>query len=148
MAVNMATSATAVQKVTEQEAYEIGKEAYLYFYPLVTMEVTRKQMTNLAAGTKPGFGPENTFSHTRAYPDADFKAVVRPNFDTLYSSAWINLSDEPMIISLPDMKGRYYLLPILDMWTDVIAAPGWRTSGTNEQNYALIPPGWSGLKSI
>ncbi len=140
----MTISATAVQKVTEQEAYEIGKEAYWYFYPLVTMDVTRKQMTNLPAGKKPGFGPENTFSHTRAYPDAEFKAVVRPNFDTLYSSAWINVSKEPMIVSMPDTNGRYYLLPILDMWTDVIAAPGWRTSGTAAQNYALVAPGWSG----
>jgi hypothetical protein len=140
----MATQTAIESKVTKEEAFEIASDAYWYFYPLMTMDMTRRQTTNLPAGQRPGFGPMNAFSHIRAYPDADFKAVVRPNFDTLYSSAWLDLTEEPMIVSVPDTNGRYYLLPILDMWTDVFAVPGWRTTGTQPQKYAVVPPGWSG----
>ncbi|MDX2107358.1 MAG: DUF1254 domain-containing protein [Candidatus Melainabacteria bacterium] len=140
----MTTSTFASSKISPEQAYEIGSQAYCYFYPLITMEVTRRQMTNLPAGQKMGFGPANSFVHARTFPDADFKVVVRPNFDTLYSSAWLDLSKEPLIISIPDTNGRYYLLPMLDMWTDVFASPGWRTSGTQAQNYAIVSPGWRG----
>lgn len=138
------TTTTASISITPEQAYEIGSEAYCYFYPLITMDVTRRQMTNLPAGQKMGFGPANNFNHMKAFPDADFKVVVRPNFDTLYSSAWLDLTTEPVIVSLPDTSGRYYLMPMLDMWTDVFASPGWRTSGTSVQNYAIIPPAWKG----
>ncbi len=140
----MTTSTFASAKIRPEQAYEIGLQAYCYFYPLITMEVTRRQMTNLPAGQKIGYGPSNTFSHAKAFPEADFKVVVRPNFDTLYSTAWLDLRKEPLIISIPDTQSRYYLLPMLDMWSDVFASPGWRTTGTAGQNYAIIPPNWSG----
>jgi hypothetical protein len=130
--------------VTAQEAYEIGVEAYVYFYPLVTMDVTRRQLTNIEAGRMVGRGPMNTFVHIRAYPTAEFREVVRPNFDTLYSIVWLDLTKEPMIVSVPDTEGRYYLLPMLDMWTDVFAVPGKRTSGTKAGNFAVVPSGWNG----
>ena len=133
----------AAETISEQDAHAIGVAAYTYFYPLVTMDVTRKQLTNVA---KPeGLAtPMNTFASLTAFPPADMKVVVRPNFDTLYSSAWLDLTKEPMIVSVPDTHGRYYLLPMLDMWTDVFASPGWRTTGTQAGDYAVVPPGWSG----
>jgi len=86
----------------------------------------------------------NIFSNLQTYPPADFRGVVRPNFDTLYSSAWLDLTKEPVIVSAPDTNGRYYLLPMMDMWTDVFASPGSRTTGTQAGNFLITPPGWSG----
>jgi hypothetical protein len=81
------------QTITEQEARAIGVEAYIYFYPLVTMEVTRKQFTNI----EPGKGPMNAFNNIPTYPPADFKGVVRPNFDTLYSVSYLDMTTEPVV---------------------------------------------------
>lgn len=129
--------------VKPQDAFDAGVEAYVYLYPLITMDITRRVMTNVPPGKMPGFGPMGAFYHMRAFPDADFKAVVRPNFDTLYSSAWVDVR-EPVILSVPDTQGRYYLLPMLDMWTDVFAAPGTRTTGSGAGKFALVYKEWQG----
>jgi hypothetical protein len=128
--------------ITSDEAQDIGVDAYLYFYPLVTMDLTREQLTNMEPAKGALGGPMNTFANVLAYPPADMKVVVRPNFDTLYSSAWLDLTKEPVIVSVPDTDGRYYLLPMLDMWTNVFASPGWRTTGTQAGDFAIVPPGW------
>lgn len=133
-----------VPSVSAEEAQEIGIEAYIYLYPLVTMEVTRRQVTNIPAGARPGFGPMGAYAHIREFPSAEFRAVVRPNFDTLYSSAWLDLTGGPMILSVPDTDGRYYLLPLYDMWTEAFAVPGKRTSGTRAADFAVLPSGWQG----
>jgi len=135
---------SAAQSISAEEAQAIAAEAYVYFYPLVTMDLTRKQLINSDPKTAAIGGPPNTFDNIQAYPTADMKAVVRPNFDTLYSSAWLDLTREPMVVSVPDTGGRYYLLPMLDMWTDVFASPGWRTTGTKAANFLVVPPGWNG----
>ena len=144
-ACGVAPAATAeAATITAEEAHAIGVDAYLYFYSLVTMDVTRKQLTNQEPTPGGIGGPMNRFANVGAFPSADMKVVVRPNFDTLYSSGWLDLTKEPMVVSVPDTGGRYYLLPMLDMWTDVFASPGWRTTGTEAGNFLVTPPGWSG----
>ncbi|MCG7392835.1 DUF1254 domain-containing protein [Microvirga sp. ACRRW] len=140
--VGIAGLATDAFALTEQEAQDIAIEAYVYFYPIVSLDVTRKQFTNLEAGKVPGRGPMNMFNNVPAYPSGDDKGVVRYNFDTLYSSAFLDLTKEPVVVSVPDTGGRYYLLPMLDMWTDVFASPGWRTTGTQAGEYLIAPANW------
>jgi len=119
----------------------LSYEAFIYFYPLVTMDITRLQTINR---TGPGAGPPNQFNHMRQYPTAGFRAVVRPNFDTLYSSAWLDLAHGPVVLDVADTDDRYFMLPMIDMWTDVFANPGKRTSGTGAQKYVIVGPGHAG----
>ncbi len=130
-------------QIDEKEAAKIGVEAYVYGYPLVTMEFTRRVMTNAAV---PGghHAPMGQFYKARVYPDAKFRDVTAPNADTLYSTAWLNLSQEPYVLSLPDMGDRYFLMPMLDGWTNVFEVPGTRTTGNKAQAYAITGPGWKG----
>jgi hypothetical protein len=130
-------------KLSEEEAFAIGIEAYIYGYPLVTMEMTRRVSTNVVVpeGDK---APMGQFANLREYPNATFKTVTAPNADTLYSVAWLDLSKEPYVLSLPDENGRYYLMPMLSGWTNVFAVPGKRTTGTKAQTYAIVAHGWKG----
>jgi len=125
------------------EDFWLAQDAYIYGYALVTMEMTRRVITNVAAveGTH---GPMGQFIKLRKYPDASFKDVTAPNADTLYTTAWIDVGDEPWVLSMPDMKDRYFLFPMLDGWTNVFQVPGKRTTGTQAQTYAITGPGWKG----
>jgi len=125
------------------EEFWLATDAYIYGYPLVTMEMTRRIMTNVAApaGTR---APMGQFARIREYPSAAFRDVTAPNADTLYTIAWADVGREPWVLSLPDMKGRYYLFPMLDGWTSVFQVPGARTTGTGAQTYAITGPGWKG----
>ncbi|KLW85405.1 hypothetical protein SP99_04567 [Enterobacter sp. BIDMC92] len=130
--------------LSAEDAYAIALDAYVYLYPIITMDVTRINQTSSesAGGAK---GPANQFHHLRKYPDPSFNDVVRPNFDTLYSQAWLDLTHGPQVISAPNTHGRYYLLPMLDMWSNVFAVPGARTTGTESGKWLVVPPGWRGV---
>ncbi len=127
----------------EEEALSIGTDAYIYGYPLVTMEMTRRVMTNVV---KPegNHAPMGRLGNLREYPTAEFRDITAPNADTLYSVAWLDVSREPYILSLPDENGRYYLMPMLSGWTEVFQVPGKRTTGTRAQTYAITGPKWNG----
>lgn len=118
-------------------------EAYIYGYPLVTMEMTRRVMTNVDKPTG-SRAPLGQFIRMREYPSATFRDVTAPNADTLYTTAWLDVGKEPWVLSLPDAHDRYCLFPMLDGWTNVFEVPGKRTTGTGPQKYAITGPGWKG----
>ncbi|MDN5384092.1 MULTISPECIES: DUF1254 domain-containing protein [Streptomyces] len=120
-------------------------DAYVYGYPLVLMQATKQLSTNV---TRPDpttvQAPVNQFAKAESIPGPESTTVVSPNVDTLYTSAWLDLKDEPVVLHLPDTRGRYYLMPILDAWTNVIASPGKRTTGTGAGDFAITGPDWHG----
>lgn len=133
----------AATDARQADALKAGVEAVVYGLPVVIMDLTREKLTNVATpGTSTA--PVNQFAHMRQFPDASFRDVVRANVDTLYSSAFLDLTAEPIVLSAPDTRGRYYLMPMLDAWTNVFASPGKRTTGTKAGNYAITGPGWTG----
>jgi len=144
-----ASEPTASTKAANQpgveQAVSDAVDAYIYGYPLVTMDMTRKRLTNVAtANEKAGYAPMGQLAKLRTYPPVDDHAVTAPNADTLYTMVWLDVSQEPWVFSIPDMGDRYYLMPMLDGWTDVFQVPGKRTTGGKAQSYAITGPGWSG----
>jgi len=113
-------------------------DAYIYGYPLVLLEVTKRIM--LANGSQ-----LNQFLNERAFPNPRYTTIVRPNVDTLYSMAWLDLSREPLILSVPNTHHRYYLMEFLDAWSNVFASLGARTTGTEKGTYIVTGPHWNGM---
>jgi hypothetical protein len=126
-----------------EEAVSTATEAYIYGYPLVTMDMTRRQLTNVSIADA-AHAPMGQILKLRTYPRVDNHAVTAPNADTLYTTAWIDVTNEPWIFSIPAMGDRYYLMPMLSGWTDVFQVPGKRTTGDKPQKYAITGPGWKG----
>lgn len=143
LAVATTPSAWAAAPLSADEARQVAIDAYMYAYPLVLIDVTRRKGSNVV--TPRGLdAPINQLAHATEFPDATFTSVVRPNADTLYSSLWFDVQREPLVVHLPDSGGRYYLLEMMDAWSDVFDSPGKRTTGTAELTFALRGPGWSG----
>ena len=115
----------------------IGAQGYVFGYPLVIMDITRDNAALSIA-------PVNTLYRARAFPDAQFKTVVRPNLDTLYSTAFLDLSLGPLVFEMPANALRYEVMPLLDAWTHVFATPGTRTHGTRGGRYLIAGPQWQG----
>jgi hypothetical protein len=122
---------------------DLAVDAFIYGYPLVSMEMTRRVMTNV---TKPEVSraPMGQLIKIREYLNASYRDVIFPNADTLYTTAWIDVGTEPWVLSIPDMKDRYFMFPMLDAWTTVFQVPGTRTTGAGAQTYAVTGPKWKG----
>lgn len=114
----------------------LGAEAYIYGYPLVLMDATQRSSEST-------FGV-NRLGHRLELPDHNFRAVVRPNNDTAYSIAWLDLSRGPQVLSLPDMGSRYYVMPFMDAWSNVFARLGSSTTGQKAGDYLIYGPDWKG----
>lgn len=126
-----------------EEAVSDAVDVYIYGYPLITMDATRRIYSNVAVPTD-SHAPMGQFIRMRTYPAVEDHTVVSPNADTLYTMIWLDVSKEPYVISVPDMGDRYYLLPLVDGWTEVFQSPGKRTTGGKAQKFAITGPGWSG----
>lgn len=139
-----ATGSARAQALSPDEARQIAEDAYVYGYSLITTEVTRVQMSNVA---KPQGGlqaPLNQFANVPRYPPADYRGVSAPNADTLYSLAWLDLA-EPQVFSHPDMGDRFFLFEIVDLWMhDLENSPSRRTASGAAANYLVTGPGWKG----
>jgi hypothetical protein len=136
--------ASHAESLSPAEARQIAEDAYIYGYSLITTEVTRVQMSNVPK-TEAGLrAPINQFANVPRYPPADYRGVSAPNADTLYSVAWLDLT-EPQVFSHPDMGDRFYLFEIVDLWmSDLEASPSKRTAGGAAANYLITGPGWKG----
>jgi hypothetical protein len=125
------------------EAVSIASDAYLYGYPLITFDMVREQQTNVAAPDAE-HAPMGQVIRMRTYPAVDNHCCAAPNADTLYTEVWLDVSKEPWVFNIPDMGDRYYMMPMLDGWSEVFAVPSARTTGGKPQTYAITGPGWSG----
>ena len=117
---------------------QIAKDAYVYGFPLVLTEMTKRFMTNPLQET--GNVPVNQIKHYRAFADEKFNSFVRPNSDMFYSFAWLDLSKEPMLLEIPDTGKRYVLFTFFDGWSDVFAVLGKRVTGNAPQKAAVTGP--------
>ncbi|OLN26948.1 DUF1254 domain-containing protein [Desulfosporosinus metallidurans] len=122
----------------EERAFELGKQAYLYGCPIVIMEDTMRSLMSLKPFSY------NEYIHNKRLSKPKDRQVVAPNNDTLYSSAWLDLAAEPIVMHLPHTNGRYYVMALYDMYTNNFYCVGQRVTGTNEGDYVIVGPQWKG----
>ena len=135
-------TASQTDKPTAAEIRAIASSAYTFAYPLVLMDVTRR--TELERRAHAGLPGAGQFLHAQGFPDDHSRIVIRPNADTLYSTAWLDLSREPILLHVPDTHDRYYVMQLLDAWTETFDLIGKRTRGTGERWFGIVGPDWKG----
>ncbi|WP_040776129.1 DUF1254 domain-containing protein [Nocardia pneumoniae] len=123
------------------DAVEIARDAYIFGFPLVLMDLTR--------ATAEATVPVNRFRHTTSFVAPEQRELVRPDLDTLDSSAWLDLTHEPMVLRVPAMDGRrYWLAQLMDAWSNIVHNPSsmrpQAKSAAPPYTYAVTGPGWSG----
>src|SRR5271167_285667 len=124
-------------------AWLYGTEAYLYVFPMIMMDLTKDAATAVPTAGEIT-APINQFAVMTKYPDASFRAVARTGLDTLFATAWADLGQEPLVLSVPDTSGRYYVIALFDNWSNVFASLGKRNTGTGAANFLIVGPGWQG----
>ncbi|WP_280490895.1 DUF1254 domain-containing protein, partial [Nocardia asiatica] len=100
------------------DAVTVAKDAYVFGFPLVLLDVTRAAAEAVT--------PVNRFQHAASLPTPAQREVVRLDRDTLRSTAWLDLTSEPMVLQVPGMGGRFWLAQVLDAWTNNVHNPSSR----------------------
>jgi len=139
------SSQTAMEAVTPKEASAIAEEAYIYAFPV--MENYRTMYVQAIDRNAPGYvAPFNQLTHKTKLLGPEFKDIVRPNNDTMYSLAWLDLRAQPVVVTVPEIKDRYYSVQLVDMFTHNFAYVGTRATGTEAGSYVIAGPEWQGTK--
>ncbi len=105
--------------------------------------MARKQQTNVKAPDAEHV-PMGQMIRMRSYPAVDNHCCAAPNADTLYTLVWLDITGEPWVFSIPDMGERYYIMPMLDGFSEVFKVASSSANGGKPQAYAITGPGWSG----
>jgi len=132
--------------ISPSEAQALAKQAYIYAYAPVYMERQRRNMVSVDADRGDASAPENSFGHVRALGSPALKTIVMPNNDTLYSSAWIDLSKGPFLLEVPPMGDRYFTFQMMDAFSNTFDYVGTRATGNQGGRFVLAAPGWAGEK--
>lgn len=111
-------------------SYLLAGQAYIYGYPLLEFERFRSGVPSL-----------NTLSSLTTFAKPDIVPIWRPNTDTLYSRAVLDLGNGPVVLSVPDMGERYYSFQLNDPYTNVAGYIGTRTTGSAAGLFAIT---WDG----
>ena len=110
---NVQVFAAADDSETDENIWETVEDAYVYAFPLVLMDATEISATNTEEAVT-GKAPVNQFIHSVALANAQFRSVVTPNVDTIFSQVWYDLREEPMIYELPEqivfVRFRFWML--------------------------------------
>lgn len=142
-----ASQPDAIQRKTGWMRAEVA-DSYIYAYPLVLMDVAKEAATG-GDGAQPGQAPLNTLRHAQALPPVGALNPPLPGVDTLDSTGWLDVGAEPVIVTLPDTRGRYWDARALDMWTNVL----WSSSSValhgargamRSQTIAFVAKDWQG----
>src|SRR4051812_36133269 len=135
----MTMTSTSHDFLRTTTAVRLAVKAYVCLYPLVRMEVIRRQLS--ASTAEPGSAataPANHFAPSRSAAVLELEGLHSFDPDTLLTSAWLDLTDGPIIVSSDHTHGRHYVLPMMDMWTEVFASPGTRTHGNVHAAWAVL----------
>jgi hypothetical protein len=130
--------------LTSEQVRIIADEAYVFSFPILE---SYKMLFAQALYRESGAyeGPLNVLFHKGELLGPDYTLIVRPNNDTLYSGAWLDLRSEPMVLSVPAVPlDRYYSFQLIDLYTHNFAYVGSRATGPEAGNYLITGPGWSG----
>jgi hypothetical protein len=134
------TGTAAASQTEYDEAYRIGLEAYTYGLPLLETNKTFLTMTSVNVANSRGFGPVNQVNSVRKLNNPTSKAVVAPGANSLSSIAWLDLSKEPQVLHVPRVKGHYFVLALLDPYTNDVRNFG-TVQGTKPGYYVIAGPG-------
>jgi hypothetical protein len=136
---------TTRSPISRTDATEVAADAFVFGYPLVLSDRVRRWMTDVRTAQRARMkAPMNEFVHARELPEATATGVPAPHADTLRSSAWLDLGDGPVVLTVPETHGRFYAMSMVDLWTNVFASVGARTTGCSSGAFTIAGPYGSG----